>query len=413
MNKGNVSELVSKSDNRIVEWLGTRGKSTSKVYWNAIKSFAEFTGWTAEQMLDEREKEYDLRPRERGKVSAKVEEYFKWLIEEKGKADVTAKAYCGGIASFYKRFNMRLTLDWRNNFQGTPKAENVTEKMSARQVEKYIAFAPTLRDKALMWCGFQGLMDISTALSLNCSHIADEIGKPPMGALLIKPLRRKKEKGRRFDTFIYKTAIRYLKLYLQERFGEKWLDVVRDKDNYDEPLFVSRRGNRQDRQYVNDMMRQIAPQSDIANSRFYKADMNPLRFHSLRASGSSLLRNDDMDKTLVKYLMGHRVEYDGAYIDGKDRTTYVRHAERVLEPKTVETTRELEERLKAQGDEIWELKGQIKQLRDGIGELVYDVIHIQRDNLKHMGLPQEEIEKILKGYDKELLSWTFRKRKQT
>jgi len=285
-------------------------------------------------------------------------------------------------------------LDWRSNFQGTPKAVNRTEKMSARQVEKLASFAPTLRDKAMIWCGFQGLMDISTTLSLNCGHIAEEIEDAPMDALLIRHLKRKKEKGRTFDTFLYKTAIRYLKLYLQERFGDDWLDKVKSPEYYDKPLFVSRVGNRQDSQYVRDMMKGIAPLTDIANSRFYHADMNPLRFHALRASGSSLLRNDDMDKTLVKYLMGHRVEYDGAYIDGKDRTTYVRHAERVLEPVTAESTRELEERLRGQEDKIWNLEKEVKERGKRIAEMQAEMER-RRKEFEKVKESDEDITKIV------------------
>ncbi len=382
------------NDESVVEWLKNRPRNTQKVYRYAVKFFHEFTGWTPEEMLDEREKEYGLPPREGGKVASKVEEYFSWLIEEKGRAEKTAKSYCGAIASFYKKYNMPLILDWKTKFQGTPKAVNATEKMRATQVEKLASLAPTLRDKGLIWCGFQGLMDVSTVLSLNCGHVADEIANPLEGALLIRKLKRKKEKGRTFDTFIYKTAIRYLRLYLQERFGENWLDEVKNPQNYYTPLFVSRRGNRQDRQYVDDMMRAIAPMTDIANSRFQHADMNPLRYHSLRASGSSLLRNDDMDKTLVNYLMGHKVEYDGAYIDGKDRTTYVRHAERVLEPVTAESTKELEERLRDQDDKIWDLEQKLKAYEKRFGKLEEEQWQLHKMTLQALNEQKRKVEDL-------------------
>ena len=215
-----------------------------------------------------------------------------------------------------------------------------------------------------------------------------------MGAVMLRMLERKKEKGRTFDTFIYRTAIKNLKIYLQDRFGKDYAEKLQ----YDSPLFVNlygtRVGKRLEPRYVQEMLKRVAPKTGMAKSSLKDSDMNPLRPHALRASGSSLLKNDDMDKDVVNYMMGHKVDYDGAYMDGKDRETYVRHAERVLEPKTAEIASELEDRLKDAEDERWRLKKQIEALWKVSEEFAINFYMAQKQHLKARGYSDEEIKAI-------------------
>ena len=60
-------------------------------------------------------------------------------------------------------------------------------------MERLAYYAPTLRDEAFIWCMFQSGSDVSTVCSLNWGHVMKEIANPPMGAVKLKELRRKKE----------------------------------------------------------------------------------------------------------------------------------------------------------------------------------------------------------------------------
>jgi len=185
-------------------------------------------------------------------------------------------------------------------------------------------------------------MDISTTLSLNWSDIEDDIvneryveveGKQYGPCIFLQNLVREKEKVQ-YSTAIYKTGQRYLTTYLKERFGEDIVagikEYVREYNKRAEewskkgsrtgefsvqgkkisiatvPLFVGREGERHISKYVLEMLRDIAPKTDIVNSRFFKADINPLGSHSLGASWNNRLSNAGMPQDKMKIgLTGH------------------------------------------------------------------------------------------------------------
>lgn len=117
--------------------------------------------------------------------------------------------------------------------------------MTAEQIEKLAYHAPTKRDKTYIWVAFQSGLDVSTVLSLSWGHIEKEFDNPPMGAILLRDLERRKEKGRRFTSTIYRTAIRHLKSYLRERFGEAILDPEKRRHEPTTSTFLTRIFQRQ------------------------------------------------------------------------------------------------------------------------------------------------------------------------
>ncbi len=331
-----MQELNFQNDDFLVGWLKGRG-STKKIYEVAMRRYAEYTGMTPEEMLKEKEADLQLPPRMQGKAERRLKGFFEWLKTEyespktgKPLAAKAALTYIGAIADFHARHNLEVKLKWREDFRAAPKTVNATEKMSASQVEKLASFAPTLRDKAIMWCMFQGLLDISTVLSLKWGDVQNEILEPPMGAIMIKNLVREKEQVKH-HTLIYKTAVKYLKMYLEEEHGK---DFAKELE-YDTPLFFGRSGKRHSAEYVQKMLRRIAPLTFIANSRFEHADINPMRPHSLRASGNDQMAKAGASKELRDFLMGHKMPYDAAYFGGEEglRKTCVAYAEDALEPK--------------------------------------------------------------------------------
>jgi RecA/RadA recombinase len=97
-----------------------------------------------------------------------------------------------------------------------------------------------------------------------------------MGSVMLKNKVREKKKVVH-NTLIYKTAVKYLQFYLKERFEDDWVQEVTKPENYSKPLFVGRSGERHDAQYVQQMLRKVAPLTYIANGRFAEADINPIR----------------------------------------------------------------------------------------------------------------------------------------
>ena len=300
---------------------------------------------------------------------------------------------------------MPLHLKWREDFKAVPKPVNITEKMTASLVEKLAYYAPELRDKAIIWCQFQSGSDISTVLALNCGHIADEIEDSPMGAILLRNLVR--EKGEvPHHSVIYKTAVKHLKMYLEERFGKDWLKEVKSSKNYDAPLFLGRSGARHHRQYYQALLREIAPLTFIANSRFEHADINPLRPHSLRASFNDQMAKEGAVKELRDFIMGHEVPFDCAYFGGEEglRRAYVQYAELALEPKGIPPDVESAlQNQKATVDNLATMYAEEKKRREKMEALIEDLHkrlekYEEREPLSVLlkgGLPAEAFEKLL------------------
>lgn len=409
LGKGTKVDLDFAQDKYLVGWLENRPKETVRGYKVAMKRYVEYTGLTPYEILKEKEDDLKLEAMEQGKVERRLKGFFEWLKKEclnvrtgeKGIASKTARNYVGSIADFYARHNLRVYLKWREDFRAVPKPVNMTEKMTASQIEKMAYYAKELRDKAIVWCMFQSGSDVSTVLGLNCGHIAKEIEKPPMGAILLRDLVR--EKGQiPHHSMLYKTAIKHLKMYLQERFGKDWLKEVKSSENYDKPLFLGRSGARHHQQYFQAMLREVAPLTLIANSRFEHADVNPLRPHSLRASFNDQMAKAGAVKELRDFLMGHEVPFDCAYFGGEEglRKTYVAYAQETLEPKGIPPDVELAlEKQKTTVDSLVTMYAEEKKQREEMEERHRKMEKIMEDLHKRLQKYEEcePMSVLLKG----------------
>jgi len=361
---------------------------------------------TPEQLIKEKWEDMKKSPIEQTDTSEnRLREFNKWLQTEfkgrKGKplAPSSALAVCAGIADFYSRNRVPLNIKLTQEFAGAKKGINETEKMSAEQIETLASYAPTLRDKAIIWCTFQGGMDVSTGCSLNWGHVEKEIENPPMSAILLRMLERKKEKGRTFDTLIYKTAIKHLKIYLKDRYGEDYAKKLK----YDTPLFVNLygplTGKRLQPRYVQRMLRKIAPHTGLATSRMKLSDINPLRPHAMRASFSDQMAKAGASKQLVDYLMGHKLNFDKAYFGGEEglREAYVRYAKEALEPTGITKFDESIEKLRGvvgeQADLISRMKLKVEQFEKRMAR--YEAF-----TKKFMEMTPEEMEEIGKEFER-------------
>lgn len=395
-----------KKDKFVVRWLKNRNEATQFGYRAHMKKYLMFTGMTPEALIKEKWEDMKKSPIEREDVAEnRLREFNKWLQTEfKGTgyksskhrplAPSSALTVCAGIADFYKRNGVPLNIKLTQEFAGAKKGINETEKMKAEQIETLASYAPTLRDRAIIWCMFQGGMDVSTVCSLNWGQVEKEIENPPMGAIMLRMLERKKEKGRTFDTFLFGTAIKHLKIYLKDRYGNDYANKL----EYDSPLFVNlygtKAGERLEPRYVQRMLRKIAPQTGIAKSRMKGSDINPLRPHALRASFSDQMSKAGARKQLVDYCMGHKLTHDRAYFGGEEglREAYVRYAKEALEPRGI---------VYPESQAIKEMETTIKVLSKQIAKLQANVEPVM-PVLKAMGgLPPKLLDKLIDRWIRE------------
>lgn len=371
-------------DKRLKHWLSSRPQNTMNIYYKAFRIWSNFRGLNSEQLLREKWRDTKKLPMNQGIVEDKLKEFYKWLSEKyeiekrgtvknglkrkkTGKVGLalgSASTYCAAIADFYRCHHLRLNIKMSQAFKGgqSVRPVNETEKMSAEQIGQLAYYAPSLRDKAIIWTEFQSGCDISTICSLNWGHVLGEIDNPPLGVVKLKGLIRKKEPSKTYITFISKTAIEAIKIYLKEREGNM------DKLKYDTPLFmgVGRWGDRRIKpRMIDDMMRKVALKSQIIpKERLKSADINPLRPHALRASFSDRMAKAGANQLLIDYLQGHKMPYGDAYFGGEEglREAYVKYAGIVLEPRKVESSEALKGKISEQAVSISDLLEKNREL---------------------------------------------------
>ena len=352
-------------------------------------------------MIQEKWKDSQKLPMDQGVVEDHLRAFNKWLQEEyvqpTGKVGVAPKSaltICAAIVDFYRRHNLPLNIKFTQEFEGAAKGVNETEKMTAEQIEKIAYHAPTKRDKAIVWVMFQGGMDVSTVCSLNWGHVEKELANPPMGAVMLRGLTRKKEPSKTFISFMYKTAVKHVRAYLEDRFDTS---NYAEKMEYDTPLFVGEgkwKSFRYKPRHIQAMLRSIAPDVGIAASRQKKADINPLRPHALRASFSDQMAKTGASRELIDFIQGHKLRFDAAYFGGEAglREAYIKYAELALEPRRIKPAVELEGSLR---DEI----DRRKQLEQRV-ELQLSLLKLRE---KELGELREEFEEFKEGVDKKIV----------
>ena len=154
-----------------------RAKSSFRVY-------AQFTGMTATEMIEEALEDLKRDPRKkRDIVLRRLIDFYRWLktdyprrskgkghhvIVGKGVSDKLAHARVGAVRSFYGTFGITVRMKGRQSLP-RPRVRNKRMKVGAEQVRVLLNHARTPRDRAIILTLFQGGMDVSTLCSLKYS----------------------------------------------------------------------------------------------------------------------------------------------------------------------------------------------------------------------------------------------------
>jgi integrase len=384
------------------------------VYVAAWKQFSEFSGMTAEALIQEKWKDTQRPPIDRtDKAELRIVDFRDWLKKRFGEGRTTS-VYIGAIQSLYKSSDVPLNLKklgQRGFTLSSARKENRSMKMTAEQVERLTHYVPSLRDKALVWMLFQSGLDINTVLKLDWGDVAEEFEEPPLTrvefengetrdvpSVKIEVVRKKAAIEHR--TFICKTAIEMLKKHLTERFGA---DFAKKMD-WEEPLFTGiiggNAGKRHDRRSVERLLHKVAPLTDLVKrERLEQATRNPLRPASLRASFSDALMGVRCPLDYIDFWMGHVSRYGGAY-SSAERTDYCKFAWLALEPKGASP--ELEKRLRETDERFRELTiglmekdRRIAVLEKSMDWMLLEIRTFQRETLKRMGDSPTKIEQVM------------------
>ncbi len=298
-----------------------RGEKIRENRARLIKLYCDWRGAGPKELIEEAKrvgvKETEL----------KLKEFYDWLRTdyvipekggkrkgEKGLAPRSAGRIIEDVRVFYKENDILIG----NLHLPTPRKlkENFRKFLSAQDVKRMLDVCERLRDKAVILCAFQAGLGMKELITLNYGDVAEGLDKGEIPITL--HLIREKE-GIEYYTFLGEDAVDTLKCYIKLRGkGSRYLSPEDIKN--DSPLFISesnRRRKERVRAYeggLNRAMQAVALKAGLINEEEKGRTINTAGIHALRASFSTILRDQGVPPDYVEEMLGHRLPYDGAYM---------------------------------------------------------------------------------------------------
>lgn len=298
-----------------------RGEKIRENRARLIKLYCNWRGAGPKELIEEAKrvgvKETEL----------KLKEFYDWLRTdyvipekggkrkgEKGLAPRSAGRIIEDVRVFYKENDILIG----NLHLPTPRKlkENFRKFLSAQDVKRMLDVCERLRDKAVILCAFQAGLGMKELITLNYGDVAEGLDKGEIPITL--HLIREKE-GIEYYTFLGEDAVDTLKCYIKLRGkGSRYLSPEDIKN--DSPLFISesnRRRKERVRAYeggLNRAMQAVALKAGLINEEEKGRTINTAGIHALRASFSTILRDQGVPPDYVEEMLGHRLPYDGAYM---------------------------------------------------------------------------------------------------
>jgi len=322
MAQGKRTDMISKDldweEPTLKRWLGPMTRaSTRYVYKSTFRVFAQFTGLTASELIDEAIEDFKRDPRERKDVVLnRLVSFYNYLktdyarhargkgiheIVGKGVTENAAQVRVNIIRSFYATYDITVKLTKRCKL---PKAKVENRRIIIKAEEVYkvkmlVDHARTPRDRAVLLFLFQGGLDVSTLCSLNYEDVAEGLARGDY-PLKIEPQRVKT--GVEFYTFIGKDGTEALKAYLAD-MKSRGVNFTNKM-----PLFLQERGRaRLKTNNVQEMMKELAIRTGFVDGENNGNDFNPLSPHALRESFGSIMTNGGVPDKIVDFWLGHEI----------------------------------------------------------------------------------------------------------
>lgn len=298
-----------------------RGEKIRENRSRLIKLYCNWRGLSPRELIEEAER-VGVK-----KTEHKLKEFYDWLRAdyiipekggkrkgEKGLAPRSAGQVIEDVRVFYKENDIPIG----NLHLPTPRKlkENFRKFLSAQDVKRMLDVCERLRDKVVILCAFQAGLGMKELITLNYGDVAEGLDKGEIPLTL--HLMREKE-GIEYYTFLGEDAVDTLRCYIKlRRKGSRYLSPEDIKN--DSPLFISesnRRRSERVRAYeggINRAMQAVALKAGLISEEEKGRTINTAGIHALRASFSTILRDQGVPPDYVEEMLGHRLPYDGAYM---------------------------------------------------------------------------------------------------
>lgn len=362
--------------------------STIKTYTRPLKLYFEVTGKNVTELIQEAEDEEDRGVKRRKR---KIREYFiKYiqLLESRGFAPNTIRLYLSRIKTIYHEYDIttpRIKYQKKNT-------DNISlEDLITLDELKQVLSIAKQREKALILLHLTSGMGAAEVINLRVRDFENAIGEDLIGADYRRVAKkiiddqligvwnvRRVKTGMPYVTFTTPEANYHITEYLKYR--DHMNIPIRESD---ELLFVTRNRNK----FRSDTYSKIFSMlNDYMGLGRLGNDRRRLTSHRLRKLFASTLYREGMDKLMVDWLMGHKIDsvteayfkaniehLKGEYEKRMHALTFEKAiVRRVTSDEVKEIIHELEERER----EIQELRESQERLREWVKktEKLYDLI---------------------------------------
>lgn len=292
-------------ENRLVDrWLNSIVRpSTRSSYTYAFKLYLEYTGKTAEELVDEAIEDQRRDPREkRGLPLTRILGFYEWLTSTYRITQNSAGTLVNSVRSFYATFEIYVKLKGRSKLP-RGRVQHKRLILVPRQVLRLVNHCRMIRDRAIILMLFQSGMDRSTLCSLQYRDV--EKGLETKETPLMLDLSRIKT-GVEYFTFLGRDALDLLEAYVVDMRSRGF------EYSSTSPLFWTRWEKRPLRPQA---IQEILRDTSIRAGFIQKGDrFNVAGAHALRESFSSIMINDEVPDSIVDFLLGHTIgEMSKAY----------------------------------------------------------------------------------------------------
>ncbi len=295
---------INWDEKALLRWIGTderpRMARSRHKYKTAFRHYAEFTRMTANTLINQMAMEYKGERTEMGETKGLILDFYHYLTVTRKTplASKTAHAYIGAIRSFYSKNNVEVKFG--KNEIPKPNVRYERRLLSRYDVLKLTQVAEkNSRNKAIIVCMYQSGMDVSTLLSLDVSHVQNQL-RSGKKRILLRVVRQKTRV--KYRTFFGRDATQYLRTYLETRGNLKAHD----------PLFVGRYNDRLKPLSVHKMLKILVVKAKLLTEAELKP-FNPMGSHALRESFSKTATGAGFNSNIIDGLLGHKLPYGGAY----------------------------------------------------------------------------------------------------
>ncbi len=311
------------SEGPLLRWMnGISKQSTKANYQSAFRVYAQFTGLSAAQLIDEVLEDTRRDPRDQKDVlMGRVLSFYRYLkddyevkskgrgpqvVKRKGISDKSANAWVNGIRSFYGTFDLNVRLKGRHALP-KPRIKHMRMILNAAEVKVLLDNTRSLRDKAVILTLFQGGMDVSTLCKITYGQVKAGLDKDehPLKLDLQRP-----KTGVEYYTFIGRDACEAIKVYIKE-MESRGLRFTPDM-----LLFRKERGKGEaaDSAVLQVMLKDVAIRSGFVDPETNGKDFNPVGAHAFRESFGSIMTSSGVPGAIVDSWLGHDIgEQDRAY----------------------------------------------------------------------------------------------------